>query len=349
MNAQVRLFQKLDKSLDSIDYNDNSVYTGTTGIALFYWKLFSLTGNRAYIEKSHQLVRSALDRRKGKRVTFACGDAGPLALGAVIYEQMGRREKAQKYVDELYGKSSWVRKLDIDLPDEFLYGRVGYLFSLLFVAKHVGAWTVQHEVIHSVIDTILESGKRLAREERSQAPLMYQWHDRHYVGAAHGLNGILAIIMQTSFMFPDDKILRDKIDKDVRPTLDYVIAQRYRSGNFPSSLETFRIYGESKYMEAAVQCGEVVWRRGLLKKGYGICHGVAGNAYTFITLFNVTKELKHAYRASMFAKWIFDYGTHGCRVADRPFSLFEGLAGTLYFLYDMNNIENARYPAYDLL
>merc|ERR1712136_455802 len=151
MNAQVRLFQKLDKSLDSIDYNDNSVYTGTTGIALFYWKLFSLTGNRAYIEKSHQLVRSALERRKGKRVTFASGDAGPLALGAVIYEQMGRREKAQKYVDELYGKSSWVRKLDIDLPDEFLYGRVGYLFSLLFVAKHVGAWTVQHEVIHSTL------------------------------------------------------------------------------------------------------------------------------------------------------------------------------------------------------
>lgn len=33
----------------------------------------------------------------------------------------------------------------------------------------------------------------------------------------------------------------------------------------------------------------MTWERGLLKKGYSICHGVAGNGYTFLYLFQQTK------------------------------------------------------------
>ncbi len=50
------------------------------------------------------------------------------------------------------------------------------------------------------------------------------------------------------------------------------------------------------YLKAALDCGEVVWRRGLLRKGYGLCHGVAGNAYTFIQLFKVTGDKHHLER-----------------------------------------------------
>lgn len=50
-----------------------------------------------------------------------------------------------------------------------------------------------------------------------------------------------------------------------------------------------QIYEDKNYLTTAIQCGEVIWSRGLLKKGYGICHGVAGNAYTFLSLFQQTK------------------------------------------------------------
>lgn len=54
-----------------------------------------------------------------------------------------------------------------------------------------------------------------------------------------------------------------------------------------------------QYLYDALQCGEVVWHYGLLKKGYGLCHGAAGNAYTFLALYRHTQDPKHLYRACM--------------------------------------------------
>lgn len=54
-----------------------------------------------------------------------------------------------------------------------------------------------------------------------------------------------------------------------------------------------------QYLVDALQCGEVVWHCGLLKKGYGLCHGAAGNAYAFLALYRQTQDPKHLYRACM--------------------------------------------------
>lgn len=53
----------------------------------------------------------------------------------------------------------------------------------------------------------------------------------------------------------------------------------------------FKVFKNERYLNTAVQCGEVIWQRGLLKKGCGICHGVAGNAYSFLSLFQLTKVI----------------------------------------------------------
>ena len=83
--------------------------------------------------------------------------------------------------------------------------------------------------------------------------------------------------------------------------------------------------------------------------GYGLCHGSAGNAYAFIRMFQLTNEQQYLYRAIKFAEWSGEqYGTHGCRIADRPYSLFEGLAGTIYFLLDLQRPLEARFPAFQL-
>lgn len=41
----------------------------------------------------------------------------------------------------------------------------------------------------------------------------------------------------------------------------------------------------------------MIWQHGLLKKGYGLCHGTAGNAYAFLALYNLTQNMKYLYRA----------------------------------------------------
>jgi lantibiotic modifying enzyme len=49
-----------------------------------------------------------------------------------------------------------------------------------------------------------------------------------------------------------------------------------------------QVFGHDDYLQTALKCGDVVWKRGLLTKGYSICHGVAGNAYTFLVLYQLT-------------------------------------------------------------
>jgi hypothetical protein len=56
-----------------------------------------------------------------------------------------------------------------------------------------------------------------------------------------------------------------------------------------------QVFGEKTYLSAAYGCADVIWRRGLLKKGYGLCHGVSGNAYALMAFYLYTKVSKLAY------------------------------------------------------
>ena len=47
---------------------------------------------------------------------------------------------------------------------------------------------------------IIESGEALAAAKGSQEPLMYEWHDKGYLGAAHGYVGIFCTLLQVSYI-----------------------------------------------------------------------------------------------------------------------------------------------------
>jgi len=47
--------------------------------------------------------------------------------------------------------------------------------------------------------------------------------------------------------------------------------------------------------------GELAWRAGPLAKGGGLCHGTAGNGYTFLKLFERTGDERWLDRARAFA------------------------------------------------
>ena len=46
---------------------------------------------------------------------------------------------------------------------------------------------------------LLEAGKH-GREPGLSSPLMYTWHEKHYLGAAHGLTGILTLLLQVQLL-----------------------------------------------------------------------------------------------------------------------------------------------------
>lgn len=84
---------------------------------------------------------------------------------------------------------------DSDLPYEMLNGHAGYLYALLFVGSLVPG-TLDEGLVEREVMTILDAGRRGSRHDSSPAPLMFTWHDKHYLGAAHGVAGILTVLLQ---------------------------------------------------------------------------------------------------------------------------------------------------------
>lgn len=50
--------------------------------------------------------------------------------------------------------------------------------------------------LKAIINKVLESGRTYARRHRSPSPLMYQYYGTEYLGAAHGLMGILQMLLR---------------------------------------------------------------------------------------------------------------------------------------------------------
>lgn len=98
-------------------------------------------------------------------------------------------------------------------------------------------------------------------------------------------------------------------------------------------------------MNSCRQAAELIWAKGLLRKGPGICHGVAGNGYAFLLMFRLTGEKQFLYKAMRFAQFLKDpQFKKYARTPDRPYSLYEGLAGTVCFLVDLLAPESAAFP-----
>jgi hypothetical protein len=61
-------------------------------------------------------------------------------------------------------------------------------------------------------------------------------------------------------------------------------------------------HGQSSDMDAMLLAGgEAVWTAGPVSKGYGLCHGTAGNGYAFLKLFKRTGNALWLDRARAFA------------------------------------------------
>ena len=198
--------------------------------------------------------------------------------------------------------------------------------------------------------------------------LQYTWHDKHYYGQAHGLAGILhqLLLSPLSIVQPTLPIIRTSVD--------YLLSLRLSSGNLPSSANShsdrlvewchgapgaallctqlYTLTKDQRYLTAATELSEVVWRRGLLKKGVGLCHGISGNGYVFLTLYHVAGEevwLRRAYHFCHFA--MAEHRAVLFRQPDKPYSLFNGMAGLVCYAVDMEQSErtSCTFPGVQLL
>lgn len=110
---------------------------------------------------------------------------------------------------------------------DILYGRAGFLWAALLVNKYLGDQVIPSDLLMPVVDAVLAGG-RAGASVNIACPLMYRWHGTRYWGAAHGLAGILHVLLH--FPLSGDDV------EDVKSTLRYMMGNRFpRSGNYPVS------------------------------------------------------------------------------------------------------------------
>lgn len=125
--------------------------------------------------------------------------------------------------------------------------------------------------------------------------------------------------------------------------------------------EELNAYRQPEWNEAARLGSQRIWEEGLLSKGGGLCHGIAGNAWPWLILASYSLDdslsagpekpeskdphsevcrddlllralafLLHARETQPFAPPASETGLQNrYRMPDNPYSLFEGLAGTI--------------------
>ena len=76
----------LTEELRHLPASDNTVYTGCAGQAYLHLESYLITKDQAQLLMVRKPLERSLRGLRSRRVSFLCGDAGPLALACVFYD-----------------------------------------------------------------------------------------------------------------------------------------------------------------------------------------------------------------------------------------------------------------------
>ncbi|XP_055713050.1 lanC-like protein 3 homolog [Phlebotomus papatasi] len=365
---------------DSRQDHRGDLYVGDAGIAYMFYRIYkspvlkdkipgALNLAQQYIERARNNARHYA-KRSDERCAFLCGNAGIYAVSAAISHESGNQSQYQKDLDCFSAGFAACKPINFNKygSDEVLVGRAGFLSGVYWLQKTLPATPFTSDQILEICESMIQSGIEYSHRNTSTLPLMYEYHNSEYLGAAHGVCAIYHMLLNSSWF---DNIQSGAAPKHlnlIKDSIDGFLAYQDSEGNFPITLDNTRekrlvhwchgapgavyllaksylVFKDEKYLRACKLAADLVWRKGLLLKGPGICHGVAGNGYVFLLLHQLTQDPKYLYRAIKFMEFLSDPEfRQNARTPDRPFSLYEGIAGTVCFLADLLEPEKAAFP-----
>ncbi|XP_031345029.1 lanC-like protein 3 homolog [Photinus pyralis] len=361
-------------------YGEDGFYLGTAGVSYMFYHLSKLPSfqnqSSTFIENAVEYLQPSLAtaQKYAARVkdvpSFVLGNCGIYALASVIYSKTGQTAECEYFQKLFYDTANTCKEMQFLTcgADELFVGRAGYICGALWLARELKIQPKLQD-LYDICSVIVASGRRYASQHQSQSPLMYAYYDVEYLGAAHGLSSILQILLSVPGFLdanPSDA-------KDIKASVDYLLQLQDDEGNFPSATDeisrpaelvhwchgapgivylmakAYLVWNEENYLKSCIKMADLVWNKGLLHKGPGLCHGIAGNAYVFLLLYRLTNDQKYLHRALVFMRFMeTDQFKRHSRVPDNPFSLYEGIAGTVCFLADLTVPSKAAFPFFDV-
>jgi len=365
-----------------------TLYTGALG-SLCYLRLrfADILPGKGTIFEALACVDEALGQaaRRGVRCTLLeCPTVGALSMKLALLVKVDQIEEARSVANEILRLGQSCRSPVECLGSsecEILYGRAGYLTAIIWARQQLRDATFGTSVVVKTVRTIIENGIATAKKHQTNLPLLWEWHESLYLGAAHGVVGILCTLLN----FVDELPLSSA--RLIQQTIDALdTEQTLPSGNLRSSIgrekdklvhwchgspghvlllvKACAVFGEKHYLRRAeTLCDDVIYPRGILRKGVGLCHGISGNAYCFLSVYRgrlleqkkgkstdqaaLAENERYLQMARDFASFAIDKHAALENIPDRPHTLFEGMAGLATLLLDLQDPENAAFPCFE--
>ena len=369
--------------------NDNDVKRSDTDTECL-WKKFieslcvglnvkdSMTLREKLVKRIVSFVKYKGRARKG--ITLVCGDIGVLTVACIVYIISNNKNKYEKYLKYIVDLSKNIVN-DYPNENEFLYGKIGYISCILFIQSflsnkmysksNINLFDIKS--IQNIMDAIINEGLYYAKmQQYNDIPLLYIWHNKEYLSGAHGLVGIIHILLQIKYS-------KNKYSKLFDKTISYLLTTKLQNGNYPTKYNNNRDYffqfchgltsylmlfiryyninSNDKLLKQILLGNDVLFKYGLLLKSKCICHGITGNAYPFLYTYSMLKKhnkrkesLKYLYYALQFGIYSSSKNVKLTRKPDNPDSLYEGKSGELCFYLDLLfNNDNPKFPCYDFV
>ncbi|RZF48894.1 hypothetical protein LSTR_LSTR003274 [Laodelphax striatellus] len=376
----------LKKEPPSAKHADGGLYVGIGGIAYMFFHLSQnrafqhekeqfVAKGLEYIREAERFYSNKSSRDAGNIVGFLLGASGCHAVSAVLNHCIGHEEVSKNNVEQYSSAMNMCLPINF-LPyggDELLVGRAGVINGDIWLENVLGRKNIPTDLLVKVCKSTFDSGQIYARAHCPHFALMYSYYQTEYLGAAHGLSSIVQMLLSV----PEFLSAYPEAVPYLKKSVDDLLSVQTENGNFPPAMDevgsnsrssdnelvhwchggpgviyllakAYLIWKEERYLIACLKIGDLVWEKGLLKKGPGICHGIAGSGYVFLLLYQLTNDKKHLHRAKQFAEFLNSSDFERARIPDSPYSLYEGWAGTVCFLADLLAPEKAEFPFFKI-
>ena len=340
-----------------------SLYLGASGVL---WTLAYLHRHgAANLQVDPATLIQRIDREylaePDTRMVVPSYFVGEVGILLVLWRLTGSRAAAERLTAAI--------RANIPNPaNEALWAAPGTMLGAL----RMHAWTNDA----SWRDLYLENVEHVWRTwEWDEETGCHLWTQRLYgyveksLGAAHGFAGNAYALLRGATLLPDD--LRQHLyERCVQTVLRTAIVEDDAANWAPSSRhEDAKMLvqwchgapgivtalselpaGYSEPFDALlVKAGNLTWTAGPVAKGFGICHGTAGNGYAFLKLHGRTRDAIWLDRARAFAMHAIEQAEemrdqHGCR----RHTVWTGDPGLAVYLWHCIT-EDSQLPSLDVL
>ena len=114
-----------------------------------------------------------------------------------------------------------------------LVGRAGYLAGALWLRAE-GVETLSDPEMEELCDVMVTCGREYSARTGAASPLMYAYHDTEYLGAGHGLAGILQMLLTVPGYLQH---CSESAARSVRASVDWLVSLQTPAGNFPCATD----------------------------------------------------------------------------------------------------------------